>query len=297
MASQPQPPSSGQSSDPGLVTASGEGSTPDQPPAQPPAPAQTPPAGAEPPRSEPGFRARGRLRRRLSYLRTVRELSYRDLGGLMFDLHRFGGRRDELLSAKLARLGEVDGELRAIEKTLNERQPVTVLREAGVLACLRCAAIHSSEDNFCPHCGLSASPSAERPLTDRGRCPDLRRRPPPRARRRPRAPPRLHRARRRRLPPPEPQAPPPQAPPPTQPPMPAHVATPPAPGADADGTGQPGGSREIENTTVSGAPPASGDDIENTVLSHAPGEAADAGTDQPTQVIRRPEPPEGSSAG
>lgn len=296
MASQPQPPSSGQSSDPGLVTASGEGSTPDQPPAQPPAPAQTPPAGAEPPRSEPGFRARGRLRRRLSYLRTVRELSYRDLGGLMFDLHRFGGRRDELLSAKLARLGEVDGELRAIEKTLNERQPVTVLREAGVLACLRCAAIHSSEDNFCPHCGLSASPSAERPLTTAA---DVQ---PPTA---PAptgaaaassaaaAPPRAP------APPPtaQPQAPPPQAPPPTQPPMPAHVATPPAPGADADGTGQPGGSREIENTTVSGAPPASGDDIENTVLSHAPGEAADAGTDQPTQVIRRPEPPEGSSAG
>ncbi|MDE3070770.1 MAG: hypothetical protein KGJ43_08595, partial [Acidobacteriota bacterium] len=28
----------------------------------------------------PGFRQRGRMRRRLSYLRTARELSYRDLG-------------------------------------------------------------------------------------------------------------------------------------------------------------------------------------------------------------------------
>ncbi len=83
----------------------------------------------------------------------------------MFDLHRFGGRRDELLAAKLGRLGEVDSELRAIENVLEQRQPVTVLREAGVLACLRCAAIHSSEDNYCPHCGLSVSPSAERPLS------------------------------------------------------------------------------------------------------------------------------------
>jgi hypothetical protein len=103
------------------------------------------------------------MRRRLRYLRTVRELSYRDLGGLTFDLHRFGGRKDELLAAKFTRLGQLDAELRALERALGEREPVAVLREAGVVSCPRCAAIHSSEDNFCPHCGVSPSGDAEQP--------------------------------------------------------------------------------------------------------------------------------------
>ena len=58
------------------------------------------PAGAEPedpaapPR--PSFRTRARLRRRLRYLRRVRELGFRDLGGLVFEEHKFS-RRDETL--------------------------------------------------------------------------------------------------------------------------------------------------------------------------------------------------------
>ena len=40
-------------------------------------------------------------------------------------------------------------------RSLEEHRPVTVLREAGITACPRCAAIHSSEDGFCPNCGLS----------------------------------------------------------------------------------------------------------------------------------------------
>ena len=39
--------------------------------------------------------------RRACFLRQARELAYRDLGGLVFDLHRFGGRNDELVIAKL----------------------------------------------------------------------------------------------------------------------------------------------------------------------------------------------------
>jgi hypothetical protein len=41
---------------------------------------------------------------------------------------------------------------------------VTVLREAGITACPRCAAIHSSEDRFCPNCGLSLARHAEMPI-------------------------------------------------------------------------------------------------------------------------------------
>jgi hypothetical protein len=112
----------------------------------------------------PGFGARGRVRRRARFLRRARELAYRDLGGLVFNLHRFGQRNDELVLAKLSTLSHIDSELRALEAALAERQPVTVLREAGITACPRCAAIHSSEDHFCPNCGLPLSRRVDLPI-------------------------------------------------------------------------------------------------------------------------------------
>jgi hypothetical protein len=118
------------------------------------APQETQPAGGAPAPEPPGFRSRGSARRRARFLRKARELGYRDLGGLVFNLHRFGQRNDALVLAKLTTLGHIDTELRALEDALHERRPVTVLREAGITACARCAAIHSSEDNFCPNCGL-----------------------------------------------------------------------------------------------------------------------------------------------
>jgi hypothetical protein len=137
--------------------------TPDAP-AQPAQPAQEPPAGAAPV-TEPGsFRSRGSARRRARFLRRARELGYRDLGGLVFNLHRFGQRNDALVLAKLTTLGHIDTELRALEGVLGERRPVTILREAGITACPRCAAIHSSEDNFCPNCGFSISHQADLPV-------------------------------------------------------------------------------------------------------------------------------------
>lgn len=112
----------------------------------------------------PGFRQRGRLRRRLRFLRRARELAYRDLGGLVFEMHRLGQRREDLLAGKLATLAHVDTELRAIEAALRERSGPTVLREAGVAACPRCAAIHGSEDRFCPNCGFAMGRQADRPI-------------------------------------------------------------------------------------------------------------------------------------
>jgi hypothetical protein len=126
---------------------------PTQEPA-PEAPEENQPAGAASSPEPPGFRSRGSARRRARFLRKARELGYRDLGGLVFNLHRFGQRNDALVLAKLTTLGHIDTELRALEDALHERRPVTVLREAGITACARCAAIHSSEDNFCPNCGL-----------------------------------------------------------------------------------------------------------------------------------------------
>ena len=118
----------------------------------------------QPADSQPGFRSRGQARRRARFLRRARELAYRDLGGLVFNLHRFGQRNDALVLAKLATLGHIDKELRAIETALGERRPVTVLREAGITACPRCAAIHGSEDRFCPNCGLPMARNADLPV-------------------------------------------------------------------------------------------------------------------------------------
>ncbi len=123
-----------------------------------------PPAGSLAAPQQSGFGSRGRARRRARFLRKARELAYRDLGGLVFNLHRFGARNDELVLAKLTTVGQIDAELRTLEGALGEREPVTVLREAGINACPRCAAIHSSEDRFCPNCGLSMGRHADLPI-------------------------------------------------------------------------------------------------------------------------------------
>jgi hypothetical protein len=113
---------------------------------------------------QPGFGSRGRARRRARFLRKARELAYRDLGGLVYNLHRFGQRNDELVLAKLNTLGQIDLQLRALDNALAIREPITVLREAGITACPRCAAIHSSEDRFCPNCGLSMARHVDLPI-------------------------------------------------------------------------------------------------------------------------------------
>jgi hypothetical protein len=127
-------------------------------------PADQAPAPAPDDARSTGFGARGRVRRRARFLRKARELAYRDLGGLVYSLHHFGQRNDSLVLAKLATLTRIDAELRALEASLSERQPVTVLREAGITACPRCAAIHSAEDRFCPNCGLSMSRNVDLPI-------------------------------------------------------------------------------------------------------------------------------------
>ena len=119
----------------------------------PAAPAPTEKKGSEPSGAQ-GFRARGRLRRRLRYLRRARELGYRDLGGFVFDLNRFGRDGDDLVKNKLDALAAIDKELRVLETALGEHQEVAVLREPGIGSCVRCGALHGSADSFCPHCGL-----------------------------------------------------------------------------------------------------------------------------------------------
>ena len=106
-------------------------------------------------RQRPSFRNRGRLRRRLRYLRRVRELGFRDLGGLVFEQHKFGRPAETLVRGKLTALAAVDTELRALEEALEDRRDITELREPGVSACPRCGTLHGSDARFCPNCGLA----------------------------------------------------------------------------------------------------------------------------------------------
>lgn len=119
----------------------------------PPPSTATYPAPAE---SRPGFRERGRMRRRLRYLREVRELGFRDLGGLVFDQHRFQRPNEALVEGKVAAINAADRELRAIGAALDQRGAgYHELFVPGVSACQRCGALHGSDARFCPHCGLS----------------------------------------------------------------------------------------------------------------------------------------------
>jgi hypothetical protein len=122
-----------------------------------PAPGTEVPAGQEPVPDRPSFRQRGRLRRRLRYLRRVRELGFRDLGGLIFDQHRFSRVNTTLVDGKLNALVAVDSELRVLEHALDDRRPLTELREPGISVCSRCGGLHGSEARFCPSCGTPVS--------------------------------------------------------------------------------------------------------------------------------------------
>ena len=116
------------------------------------------PKGAYDPASvpqRPGFRERGRMRRRLRYLREVRELGFRDLGGLVFDQHRFGRPNETLVQGKVAAIDAIDRESRALSTALRERSDYTELFVAGVSACQRCGTLHPSDARYCPHCGLA----------------------------------------------------------------------------------------------------------------------------------------------
>jgi hypothetical protein len=102
----------------------------------------------------PGLLSRSRLRRRARYLRRLRELQLRDLGGFVVELHRFGRERPDLIGAKLEAAADTDRELRALEQTLGDGGSAIELREPGIGgACTECGTVHGSADRYCSRCG------------------------------------------------------------------------------------------------------------------------------------------------
>jgi len=115
---------------------------------------------------EASARRRGRARRRLRFLRRSRELLLRDLGGLVYEIHRAGerGRHEELVTAKAQRLAALDAEARALEAALGEPRGEVVLREPGIGGtCPACGELHASDARFCSACGTPLGTAAPGP--------------------------------------------------------------------------------------------------------------------------------------
>ena len=94
------------------------------------------------------------MRRRVRYLRQLREIQLRDIGGFVLELHRFGRERPDLIQAKVAWAAQTDVELRALERALGEDHAMRELREPGIGgACENCGAVYGSQDRFCATCG------------------------------------------------------------------------------------------------------------------------------------------------
>jgi hypothetical protein len=125
------------------------------------------PAGIDP--AEAPFRPpagrRGRLRRRLRYLRRARELMLRDLGGLLYEVHRTGGGRIEahatVVGAKVQRIAGLDAEAHALETALAAPRSETVVFEPGVGGtCATCGELYGSDARFCSNCGAPVGTDA-----------------------------------------------------------------------------------------------------------------------------------------
>jgi hypothetical protein len=102
----------------------------------------------------PPLSSTGQMRRRVRYLRRLRELQLRDIGGFMVELHRFGRQQPGLVEEKVLAAAQTDRELRILERALDERRPASEIREPGIGgACPQCGTVHGSTDRFCAWCG------------------------------------------------------------------------------------------------------------------------------------------------
>ncbi|MDX6650607.1 MAG: hypothetical protein QOJ97_2558 [Solirubrobacteraceae bacterium] len=130
------------------------------------------PAGDTPePSPQLRGRARGRARRRLRYLRQLRDLQLRDLGGLVFDLYRFGEQREALVRGKLDAIIATDKEIGTLELSLGlTPRRILEVRQPGVGGvCAGCGAFHASDARFCSTCGVELTVATAAAAADRAR--------------------------------------------------------------------------------------------------------------------------------
>jgi hypothetical protein len=88
----------------------------------------------------------GLLRRERRALIKAREDEQRDLGGLLVEMYRRGGFREDLLAERSATIVGIDARLAEIEELLSSR--------GNMIRC-ECGAPILRGSHFCPNCGRS----------------------------------------------------------------------------------------------------------------------------------------------
>jgi hypothetical protein len=93
----------------------------------------------------------GLLRRERRALLKAREVLLRDLGGLLVEMYRRGGFRDDLLAERAAGIVGIDARLAEIEELLHAR--------GSAPRCV-CGAPILRGSRFCPNCGRDLTDAA-----------------------------------------------------------------------------------------------------------------------------------------
>jgi hypothetical protein len=110
---------------------------------------------------------RGRLRRRLRRLKSVRARQRVELGTLVFDARkRANGSRPEVVARRAAEAAEVDRQVRELQHAVDAHADTRELATAVVGSCPSCGTLLSTEDRFCPSCGTPTKPGRARPVDD-----------------------------------------------------------------------------------------------------------------------------------
>ena len=86
----------------------------------------------------------------------------RDLGGLLYEVHRSGGgdvaAHATVLTTKVQRISGLDAEAHALETALASPRPEALLFEPGIGGtCPNCGELFSSAAHFCANCGASVT--------------------------------------------------------------------------------------------------------------------------------------------
>jgi hypothetical protein len=99
----------------------------------------------------------GLLRRERRALLQAREAALRDLGGLLVEMYRRGGFRDDLLAERSAEVIGIDSRIAEIEALLHRRGPAA--------RCV-CGAPLLRASHFCPNCGRPVGAEAAGTASD-----------------------------------------------------------------------------------------------------------------------------------
>jgi hypothetical protein len=94
----------------------------------------------------------GLLRRERRALLKARQEALSELGGLLVEMYRRGGFRDDLLAERAAAIVGIDGRLAEIEALLHTRRQVPRCE---------CGAPVLRGSRFCPNCGRPHDPGPE----------------------------------------------------------------------------------------------------------------------------------------